>query len=194
MLSHKLVNLMIQCMHGYNNTYSNQWCIRIWPFKIKKQWIFFLTALDGNYQAGRWPKLSLWKSNLVLPFLIRAFMSCWHGGIMHWLSSMLTNVLQVRSQPGTNIFVLPVCYCVLFLASLNYQEHAHLYPYGGVNCLNSVTYRFVKRMHRSSPFVPLDSSLTAAACFSSVCKRMFIRWITSQWFGLTSWVCSLRGH
>ena len=49
-------------------------------------------------------------------------------------------------------------------------------------------------MYRSSPLVPLDSCLTAAACLSSACKCMFIRCVTSQWFGVTSWVCSLRGH
>ena len=49
------------------------------------------------------------------------------------------------------------------------------------------------RMYRSSPLVPLDSCLTAVACLSSACQRMFIRCVTSKWFGVTSWVCSLRG-
>ena len=48
-------------------------------------------------------------------------------------------------------------------------------------------------MYRLSPLVPLDSCLTAAACLSSACLRMFIRCATSQWFGVSRWVCSLRG-
>ena len=45
----------------------------------------------------------------------------------------------------------------------------------------------VIRMYRLTPLVPLDSSLTAAACLSSACLRMFIRRVKSQWFGVTSY-------
>ena len=40
---------------------------------------------------------------------------------------MLTNALQVCSQPGTDLFVLSVCCCVRFLASLFYQEYSCMY-------------------------------------------------------------------
>ena len=39
----------------------------------------------------------------------------WHGGLIRWLSSMLTNALYVRSQPGTDNFVLSVCCRMRFL-------------------------------------------------------------------------------
>ena len=44
-----------------------------------------------------------------------------------------------RCQPGTDNFLLSVCCCGWFLASLGYQEHS--YSNGGVNCLQSVLYR-----------------------------------------------------
>ena len=53
----------------------------------------------------------------------------WHSGLMRWLSNMPTNALLVRSQPRTDNFVLSVCCCVLFLASLCYQEHSCMYSY-----------------------------------------------------------------
>ena len=46
---------------------------------------------------------------------------------------------EIFSQPGTGYFVLSVCCCVLFLASLCFQEHS--YSYGRDNCLNGVPYR-----------------------------------------------------
>ena len=60
-------------------------------------------------------------------FIFQEFMPGRHGGIMRWLSSMLTNVLQVRSQPGTDNFVLSVCCCVRFQTSLRYHEHSYSY-------------------------------------------------------------------
>ena len=41
-----------------------------------------------------------------------AYMPGWHIWLMCLLSSMLTNVLLVRSQPETDNFVLYVCCCV----------------------------------------------------------------------------------
>ena len=55
-----------------------------------------------------------------------------------------------------------------------------------------VLYTVAIRMYRQLPMVPLDSCLTAAACLSSACYRMFIRCIKSQWFGVTSWVCTMQ--
>ena len=52
-----------------------------------------------------------------------------HGELMRRLSSVLTNALRVRSQPGTDYFVLSVCCCVRFLASLCYQEYSCMYSY-----------------------------------------------------------------
>ena len=62
-----------------------------------------------------------------------------HGGLMRWLSSMLTNALYFRSQAGKEKFVLSVCCCVRFLALLCNQEHS--YSCGEVNCFNSFPYR-----------------------------------------------------
>ena len=50
------------------------------------------------------------------------FMPGWHSGLY-----MLTNALQVRSQPGTDLFVLSVSCCEQFLASLCYQEYSCVY-------------------------------------------------------------------
>ena len=52
------------------------------------------------------------------------------AGIVGWSADsvdMLTNALQFRSQPGTDFFVLSVCCCVQFLASLCYQEYSCVY-------------------------------------------------------------------
>ena len=65
------------------------------------------------------PPLTLRSSNF--------FMSGWISGRMRWVSSMLTNALQVRSQPGTDYFVLSVCCFVWFLASLCYQEYSYIH-------------------------------------------------------------------
>ena len=107
--------------------------------------------------------LNFIKYEIVSSFL---FMPGWHGGLMRWLSSMLT-VVYCRFDPNfwTDNFVLSVCCCVIFLASLCYQEHS--YSYGGVNCLNSVLYHCCTYVYRSSPLVLLGSCLTAAACLSS---------------------------
>ena len=49
----------------------------------------------------------------------------------------------------------------------------YVFIHGGVNCLNNDSYRCYTYiyiyMYRSSPLVPLDSCLTAAACLSSAC-------------------------
>ena len=75
--------------------------------------------------------------------LIYDRMPGWHGGFMRWLSSILPNVLHVRSQPGTDNFVQSVCCFVLFLDSVCSQEYSCMYVilHGGVNCLNSIACR-----------------------------------------------------
>ena len=75
--------------------------------------------------------------------------------------------LMVQSQPGTDYFVLSVCCCVRFLASLCYQEYSYIRI--GDLTVWIVFPTVAIRMYRSSPLVPLDSCLTAAACLSSAC-------------------------
>ena len=92
-----------------------------------------------------------------------SFMPGWHSVLMRWLSSMLTNALYVRSQPGTDYFVMSLCCCVWLLASLCYQEYS---------CMGELSVWIVFPtvaicMYRSSALVPLDSCLTAVACLSS---------------------------
>ena len=87
------------------------------------------------------------------------------------------------NQGRSTYFVLSIYCWERFLASLRCQEYT--YSYGGVDCLNSVPYSCY------TPLVPLDSCLIASACLSSACWCIFIRWVTSQWFGVTSWVCGL---
>ena len=91
----------------------------------------------------------------------------WHRGLECWLSSMLTNALWVRSQPGTVNFVLSVCCCAWLIASLRYQEYSCIHM--GELTVWIVFPSVAIRMYRSSPLVPLDSCLTAAACLSSAC-------------------------
>ena len=67
-----------------------------------------------------------WLTTFVLSSL-RCIMTDKHDGLMLWLSSMLTNALYVRSQPGTDYFVLSVCCCACFLALLCYQEYSYIY-------------------------------------------------------------------
>ena len=52
----------------------------------------------------------------------------WDGWIMRWLSSMLSNAFWVRSQPGTDIFVVLFVYCsVLLVAPPCYQEYSYIH-------------------------------------------------------------------
>ena len=101
--------------------------------------------------------------------IVLYYMPDWHSGFVSWLSSMLTNALQFRSQSGMDYFVLSVCCCVWFLASLCYQEYSCMYSYMGELTVWIVFPTVTIRMYISWPLVPLDSCLTAAACLSSAC-------------------------
>ena len=94
------------------------------------------------------------------------------------------NALLVQFQSGTGNFMLSVYCCARFLAWLYYQEY--LYIHMKELTVGIVFPTVVILMYRLSPLVPLNSCLTAAACLSSACKRMFIRCVTSQWFGVTT--------
>ena len=65
-----------------------------------------------------------------------------------------------------------------------------MYSYMGNLTVLIVFPSVVIRMHRSSPLVPLDSCLTAAACLSSACSFAVSQ--ASDLALLYSWVCTLR--
>ena len=102
------------------------------------------------------------------PLIHKMYLPSFHSisiGLKRWHSSMLTNALQVRSQPGTDYFVLSVCCFVWLLVSLCYQEYSYIHM--GELTVWIVFPIVAIRVHRSSPLVPLDSCLTAAACLST---------------------------
>ena len=84
MLSHKLVNLMIQCMHGYNNTYSNQWCIRIWPFKLKKTVDLFSNCTGWQLSGRALTEVVIMKTQFSLTFFnpwIYVWLAWWDNAL-----------------------------------------------------------------------------------------------------------------
>ena len=91
-----------------------------------------------------------------------------YSGLRSWLGSMLTNALQVRFQPGSDNFVLCVCCCVWFLASLCYQGYSYIHVEELTVWIVFPTVAI--HVYKSSPLVPMDSCLTAAACLSSACS------------------------
>ena len=113
------------------NTSLHTWyasCLPLSSFSIlytNKSFLFRQFPFLLNYYQHS----HLQKRRQVLFLCVYIFyvMPCWHSGLVSWLSSMLTNALYVRSQPGTVYFVLSVCCCVWLLASLCYQQYSCMY-------------------------------------------------------------------
>ena len=98
------------------------------------------------------------------------FMPGWHSGLECWLSGVLTNALIVGSLPTRDG---PLCaVCMLLCVAPNFAVLPGVLmcvSYMGELTVWIVFPTVAIRMYRSSPLVPLDSCLTAAACLSSAC-------------------------
>ena len=94
--------------------------------------------------------------------------ACWHGGIMRWLSSMLTN-MHCRFDPNQGWTSLCCLYVAVYGSLLRcFTKSIHIRM--GELIVWIVFSTVAIRMYRSSPLVPLDSCLAAAACLSSACS------------------------
>ena len=95
-----------------------------------------------------------------------------HGGIMHRLRSRLCWLMHCGFNPNkgwTTLCCLYVDVCGSYLRCVTRNSHIHM----GELTVWIVLPTVAMRMHRSSPLVPLDVCLTAAACYSSAGYRMF---------------------
>ena len=99
----------------------------------------------------------------------KILMPGWHGGLMRWLSNMLTNACITGSIPTRDGQLCDVCMLLCAVPSFVVLPGALIYSYMGELTVWIVFSTVAIRMYRSSPLVPLDSCLTAAACLSSAC-------------------------
>ena len=64
---------------------------------------------------------------------VKQIIPVWHDGLMRWLSSILANALKdIRSQPGTDYFVLYVCMLLYAVPSFATLPGVLIYSYGGI--------------------------------------------------------------
>ena len=95
----------VRCLAVSRIVAGRSWVLVAIKWHLTTIWTQFLTNVGFDY--FRKHNSCKWRSPInswIVIMAMQVFSAGWHG-LMRWISSMLTNALQFRSQPGTDKYV-----------------------------------------------------------------------------------------